>query len=254
MKRYIMLRMQRSKSGKKKELQTQIAARLQPWLDFAALSDFGPAVPKPWDVAPELTEAFLEAHGGLKEVGDATCATRFPANFLFPFGVVFDRPHAAKDFYEFFWTVRSAFEWLVETWANPDQWPKMFGVLPADSPGRTFSIPTGQQMSMNRQSGLVHFTEGSPAWMAFKWVVDGVELERLVRCPVCRRIYYAVRKDKGACDEHLGLARVWDTRGKLPEYNAARKFRRKAGLKGLRGKARKDLVALNQSLRQEKQK
>ena len=38
---------------------------------------------------------------------------------------------------------------------------------------------------------------------------------RIRRCPVCGRFYYAVRADKGACDEHLARARV--KRGRDPE-------------------------------------
>ncbi len=38
---------------------------------------------------------------------------------------------------------------------------------------------------------------------------------RIRRCPVCGRFYYAVRTDRGACDEHLARARV--QRGRDPE-------------------------------------
>jgi hypothetical protein len=103
-------------------------------------------------------------------------------------------------------------------------------------------------MWMSRK-GLVSFkTGGSVVWSIFRRAVEGIELERLNRCPVCHRIYYAVRKNKGACDTHLGLARVWRKRGKVAEYNASRRFRKKAKLKGLRGKARKDLLSLSRAL------
>jgi hypothetical protein len=153
----------------------------------------------------------------------------------------------AREFYEFFWTVRRAFEWMVDTWAARDQWIDGFG-LKGESPLSRFRVPAAQEISMDRR-GLISFMEDKPIWWLFRYAVEGLELERLRRCPVCHRIYYAGRKNKGACDQHLDLARVWRKRGKLPEYNAGRRLRRKTGLKGLRGKARRDVLSLSRALR-----
>ena len=50
----------------------------------------------------------------------------------------------------------------------------------------------------------------------FKRDFDGIEVARLKRCPICRAFYYATRSNKGACNEHLGLARIRRLREKIP--------------------------------------
>ena len=57
-----------------------------------------------------------------------------------------------------------------------------------------------------------HILEG------FRRAFTGVDLARLRRCPVCTGFYYALRANKGACDKHVGLARIWKIRQKTPEY------------------------------------
>jgi hypothetical protein len=52
----------------------------------------------------------------------------------------------------------------------------------------------------------------NPAWSAFLEATSGVEVERLRFCPICYQVYYAWRRDKGACDRHLALARLAATR------------------------------------------
>jgi hypothetical protein len=222
---------------------------LQLWLDLAALVDFDNELPPPWNAEKELVERVFEQGAAPKPLGDGPelQATLKIGSAFFPFGVIFDRVQGARDFYEFFWTVRRALEWMIDTWAARDRWVDGFG-LKGKSPLSSFPIPAAQGISMSRSSGSIFFSEDKPIWWAFRQAVDGLELERLRRCPVCRRIYYAWRKNKGACDEHLALARVWRKRGKLSEYKANRRFRKKANLKGLRGKDRQDVLSLSKAL------
>lgn len=55
-----------------------------------------------------------------------------------------------------------------------------------------------------------------------------VEANRIRRCPICRGFFFAVRANKGACDEHLTLARA--RRGRNPElrrqYEETRRINR----------------------------
>ena len=42
----------------------------------------------------------------------------------------------------------------------------------------------------------------------FMKALEGTEILRVRRCLICGRFYYAVRDNKGACDEHLARVRV----------------------------------------------
>jgi hypothetical protein len=75
-------------------------------------------------------------------------------------------------------------------------------------------------------NGGVWKSSSSPLLDRLREAIDGVELTRLRRCPVCCKFYYAIRSNKGACDEHLGVARVWRLRKKIPEYNENRQVNR----------------------------
>jgi hypothetical protein len=236
-------------SRRSRALQTDALARIQRWLDFAALLPFDEKLPPPWEASAELMDRILVTSAGLKQIGSTLAATRFPAYLFFPMGAIFDRAQAAREFYRFFWTVRSSLEWMIETWANRDHWPESLESK-RESPSSSFGIPFAQQITMNRRSGKVSVLEGPP-WGAFKMAIDGLELERLRRCPVCRQIYYAGRKNKGACDQHLGLARVRRKRGKTAEYNENRRFRRKMRIRAVRGKERAKVLALSTALKTE---
>jgi len=76
--------------------------------------------------------------------------------------------------------------------------------------------------------------------------------QRIKRCPIpkCAKFFWAKPKNKGACDQHLGLARVWRKRGKIPQYNESRRFRREKKLRGVRGNnyKQKQLLGLNRAL------
>lgn len=54
-----------------------------------------------------------------------------------------------------------------------------------------------------------------PITDALKNAFERVEIARIRRCPMCGKFFYAVRANKGACDEHLAYARV--QRGRDPE-------------------------------------
>jgi hypothetical protein len=135
---------------------------------------------------------------------------------------------------------------MVDTWANRKNWPDILGSKGED-PFSSFPIPSAQTISMNKL-GFAYVQE-NPVWNFFKHAISGLELERLRRCPVCRRVYYAWRNNKGACDAHLGLARTWRKRDKTREYNQSRRFRRKANLNALRPKEKRELLSLSNSLR-----
>lgn len=55
--------------------------------------------------------------------------------------------------------------------------------------------------------GRVTFTD-DPIPSEFKHALEGSEIRRVRRCPVCAAFFYAARKNTGACKEHLALARV----------------------------------------------
>jgi len=219
---------------------------LQRWLDFAALLDFERVLPRPSEADPELMLLVLEKGAGLNRSDTINMATKPMGSLFFPFGAIFDIGEGAHDFYQFFWIVRSAFEWMVDTWENRANWPDILGSKGED-PFSSFPIPSAQRISISKW-GFAYVQE-NPVWLYFTQAISGLELKRLRRCPVCRRIYYAWRNNKGACDTHLGLARTWRKRDKTPEYNDSRRFRKMANLKGLRGKARQDLLSLSQSLK-----
>jgi len=60
----------------------------------------------------------------------------------------------------------------------------------------------------------------------FMKTLAGTEILRVRRCPACGKFYYAVRANKGACDEHLARERV--RRGRDPhlqkKYEASRRI------------------------------
>jgi hypothetical protein len=225
--------------------QTNREQQLQRWLDFAALLDFERALPSPWEADMKLMQLVLERGARPERSDTISIATKTMGQMFFPFGAIFDVERGAHDFYAFFWTVRSAFEWMVDTWTDRENWPDFIGSN-GQHPISSFAIPSDQAISMSKL-GLV-VLQDNPVWQLFRGAIQLLDLGRLRRCPVCRRIYYAWRANKGACDQHLGLARVWRKRGKLPEYNASRRFRKKAGLKGVRGNARSDVLSLSKAL------
>jgi hypothetical protein len=74
------------------------------------------------------------------------------------------------------------------------------------------------------------------AFKDFLTVLDGVEAARLRQCPICRRFFYALRKDKKACSKRCNAARrVRDWRANQSRHEYQRKLR-KAGLSTRRRK------------------
>jgi len=74
------------------------------------------------------------------------------------------------------------------------------------------------------------------AFKDFLTVLVGVEVVRLRQCPMCRRFFYALRKDKKACSKRCNAARrVRDWRANQSRHEYRRKLR-KAGLSTRRRK------------------
>ena len=114
-----------------------------------------------------------------------------------------------------------------------------------------------------RADGTPMFTQ-NPAWGSFKRAIEDQDLDgsRLRHCPICHRVYYAVRRNTLACAQHRNLANVWRKRGKLPEYNANRRrahrhrkkttlIREKMKREGPSGRARRELELQSHALRSE---
>jgi hypothetical protein len=227
-----------------KARQSEIEERLRPWLDLAALLPFDSLPPFLWKAEPELLDRLLQEGAAPQPLGSDPStlrATKYPASALFRNGI-FDeqkqmapgieralvaftpqalpnRTAAAQLLYSLFFSVRRAFETIVEEsdhrrrraqpGRNPITYPSYFSW-----PFFGFS----QSVEIDAMGGI-HIRD-DPAWASFREALKDVEAERLRRCPVCKRIYYAARLNKQACDEHLLLAAVWRTRGKLRNQEA----------------------------------
>lgn len=210
-----------------KGIQKGVAASLQPWLDFAAVVPANEEVPPPWKAPPELMDRVFEATGPQPRWpgSDFWVCTKFPALFgPFPAdSLLHKREDAAQIVYKFFFDVRSALDWVAEA-----REVSLGQGLPSAS------ISTKPQVVFGSGSQIITVHEGkvlfedNREWTRFREAIRGVEIRRLRRCPVCRRIYYAVRDNKGACDLHLDVARV--RRHRDPEsrrkYEKTRKIMR----------------------------
>ena len=75
--------------------------------------------------------------------------------------------------------------------------------------------------------GLISF-HPDPWPNNFKTALDGIEIARIKRCPACDKFFYAVRANKGACDEHLARVRVQRGRDRelLRQYEETRRINR----------------------------
>ncbi len=113
--------------------------------------------------------------------------------------------------YELFYTVRRALEELVK----------------ANSEERTGSIwiPCGYRRFDRKSDGSIERVEDAFNDAFLPALVDG-DPSRIRRCPVCHMFYWANPRHKMACDEHLALARVWRSRGKLLGYEQNRRINR----------------------------
>jgi hypothetical protein len=133
-----------------------------------------------------------------------------------------------REFYEIFYTVRSTLNQLLARIEHPQNYrPWALKALSAGTITTTdggaltpvdiahLGGPLTEQIHI--KNGCLKFN--SPLLLhGFRRAFTDVKLERLRRCPVCTGFYYALRANKGACDEHLGLERVLKNRQKTPEY------------------------------------
>jgi hypothetical protein len=215
-----------------KGIQNSVAARLQIWLDLAAVLPASEELPPPWETSSELMEQVFQQSADPEPPwpgSDLWCSGKFPELFG-PFPAdspLHDRKTASRAFYRFFFDIRSALDWLVEA---VDVAPLDSRLTPQglwiSSKEKVVFASSGLQ-TVGVDKGKVHF-EDNREWIRFREALEGVEVKRLRRCPVCQRIYYAVRDNKGACDLHLDVARV--RRHRDPEsrrkYEKTRKINR----------------------------
>ena len=143
--------------------------------------------------------------------------------------------HWAREFYEFFHVVRSVLNQLVARTEHPESYQywelkalspieRAAGVIiPEDSvnevlrPVEILPLDGPLTEKIHLPNGFLEF-RSSMLLEKLRRAFTGVELARLKRCPVCTGFYYALRANKGACDKHVGLARIWKIRQKTPEY------------------------------------
>jgi hypothetical protein len=119
--------------------------------------------------------------------------------------------------YQLFWLVRATFASLAEAgielegqkierpieWELPPIFPKM-----SIGPDRTIRISE----SFDRFFTLCVRP------------LEGLDLNRIKRCPACHVFFFAKPSHKGACDLHLGLVRQWRARGKQAQYEESRQI------------------------------
>ena len=230
--------------------------RIQPWLDIAAAVGFTEEVPAPREASAEFVDRFLEQHAGVKRVMVSASpfwfATRGVATLFFPMGAIFDRARDAREFYEFFWNVRNAIDWIADPVANRSRasnieaqplgtefdltrsWNRLRDLARELIEAKALGLITGLRIpsraTITKRDGFVHLVEETFLWAAFRAAIEGIEIKRLKRCPIrnCRKIFYATRANTGACRDHLARARVY--RGRDPElrrvYEQARRINR----------------------------
>jgi len=251
--------------------QADIAVSLQPWLNLAAVLPPDQPVPSPEAASDEIKEAVRRevAHHAMKGV-----LANYSATLSRPRETNYEdigRRERTEEYYRLFFNVRSAIEFVVQLQVSPERGksapprrprreqllhtglpaPRSLADIAAAAP----SIPPEpqRQLYIYRPVTVFVFSKiefvDDPYWGAFREAMEAADPGRLKRCPVCARVYYAVRKNTGACNEHQSLARVRKARRKAADYNASRRFRRKIGGAGVRGKERKRLVELSEALR-----
>ncbi len=169
---------------------------------------------------------------------------------FFPMGAIFDRSRDAREFYEFFWNVRGAIDWIVETaaeqsGASDTEVQTRGGGLDAEQSRRrlldlaselfdakalqrTRGLRIPSRATITKREGFVHLEEETLLWTIFRAAIEGLEVERLKRCPIrdCRKVFYAMRRNTGACREHLARARVYLARERREQYEQTRRINR----------------------------
>jgi hypothetical protein len=206
---------------------TAIAERLGPWLALANL-----VVPTTREIASP-TQAPLDAMKSI--LRRARQSQGVPLSIPYAMYAIEGGERWAREFYEFFHAVRSVLNQLVARREHPESYQywelkalsaldRAAGVtIPEDSENEVLRpvdiLPLGGPLTeqIHVQKGLLEF-RSSILLENLRRALTGVELARLRRCPVCTGFYYALRANKGACDKHVGLARIWKIRQKSPEY------------------------------------
>jgi len=233
-----------ARSCRDRSVQTRANTQLRPWLNYAApLTSIAPLLPPDWHDSPEVVRPIVSKTLRSRLPGGPAmldAMLRFCGGPLRKTGVrwadaavdeVVDRL-LYKMLVELFRAVREVLDWEAAAGADssvghkgPAGWRLMW------PPPKTMALV----MPAIRGDGAIGFLP-NPAWRAFMQALRGANGARLRRCPICSELYFAVRDNKSACDKHLVLARTWRKRGKLPEYKKNRDFRKKARLKGVRGR------------------
>ena len=217
---------------------TAIAERLRPWLALANLilpttQEITPPAQPPLGASMSVHSAysykvaFETAHEVFRRAQQAK-----EVRVFITYAAAGEEDKREREFYEIFYAVRSILNQLLARMEQPEKYrPWALKALSGGSITTTddgaltpvdiahLGGPLTEQIYI--RNGLLEFSS-SLLLHGFRRAFAGVELDRLRRCPVCTGFYYAVRKNKGACDgdngKHLVLVRTWDNRKKTEEY------------------------------------
>jgi hypothetical protein len=192
---------------RRKKLQ-DVNRQLRPWLNFATAIPFTETPPPPWYASAEAVQRVKNATSTLMRLLVENLEPVMAASSAK--GLNATVPGVASEHYQLFWTVRTTLDWLAQADHSKRE------ALPRRK--RIMLAPVGTiaaDLVCISHNGMVEFVSNA-AWGRFKEALQDVEASRLHHCPIktCRRIYYAWRKNKRACDEHLASARVLRSRNK----------------------------------------
>ena len=106
------------------------------------------------------------------------------------------------------------------------------GRIPAMEPRESRPLAADEEVPFSvmlygsrAEDGRLHF-QPEPLRRAFMKALEGAETRRIRRCPICERIFYAVRETQKACSQRCNATRrvrAWRTNQAKYEY--ARKLR-----------------------------
>ena len=223
---------------------TAIAERLRPWLALANL-----VLPTTQEIAPPAQaplSASMSTHSAYSyKIVFETAREVFrrarqvkEVRLFITYAAAAEEDKREREFYEIFFAVRSILNQLLAREERPDDYRywELRALSPVPLPGASPLKPV--EITCFGGGPLteeIHIQDGRDAkgkpvsrlkfsssslLQGFQDAFRDVELARLRRCPVCTGFYYAVRENKGACDNagHLVLVRTWNHRKKTPEY------------------------------------
>jgi predicted nucleic acid-binding Zn ribbon protein len=95
-------------------------------------------------------------------------------------------------------------------------------------------------------------TKSASPWNSFLNALSGVEPKRIMRCPVCQKLYPALREDQKACSRLC--ANVNRVREKRGWYERNRDQVKRMGLRPVRGAERRRLVELSNAINSVREK